>query len=273
MKSLSVLTILTVFVLFTSVSNALIVNGKGFQQRGFRFQQNGNTVDLIPMGKLSEVAVLGKKQILSILVQNPLRAQLSEQFLVSGVLRAAPANYTGAVELYVISQEFGKKAKLIIAPMAQPILMPEFYVLRSESLGAFEVKNGMIQPFKDVGDGEFMYLFQQGYDGFKEINKHFSLQGRVPQNMGSVKVEFRLLLTSSLSKPGWIALNSADGQEVVRFYVPMAAKPGQVISVVKDVPNLAVDENVLNVVNADVPMKDFKFRILELKTTRNYSAR
>ncbi|WP_413293318.1 hypothetical protein ACLSU7_18205 [Bdellovibrio sp. HCB185ZH] len=273
MKNFKVLSILTVLALFTSVSHALIVNGKGFQQRGFRFQQSGNTVDLIPTGKLSEVAVLGKKQILSILIQYPLRAQLSDQFLTSGVLRSAPANFSGPVELYVISQEFGKKAKLVIAPMGQQIVLPEFYVLRSESLGAFEVKNGAIQPFKDMGDGEFMYLFQQGYDGFKEIAKQFSLQGRVPQNMGSIKVEFRLMLTSSLNKPGWIALNTADGQEVVRFYVPMAAKSGQVISVVKDVPNLAVDENILNVVNTDVPMTDFKFRILELKTTRNYSAR
>jgi hypothetical protein len=256
-----------------SWAEALLVNGKGFQQRGFRFEQYGNVVDLVPMGNLPEVVVLGKKQILSIVLENTIRGQLANGFLTSGALRSVPSNFSGAVDLFLISQENGKKAKLVFSPITEKAQLPEGYVLRSESLGSVEVKNGVMQPFKDLGSGSFLYTFPSGQDGFKDVTQSFSLEGRVPQNMGSVKVEFRLRLTGNMTKPGWVIFRSKDEQEVVRLYVPEMARTGQVISIVREVPNLALDGNTLNVINSGVPMADFKFRILELKTTRNYSAR
>jgi hypothetical protein len=131
----------------------------------------------------------------------------------------------------------------------------------------------VIQPFKDVGGGSFLYTFPANQEGFYDVASEFSLNGRVPENMGSAKVEFRFRLTANMTKPGWVILRTKADQEVVRLYVPEAARAGQVISIVRRVPSLAMEKNLLSVVNSGVPLTEFKFRILELKTTRNYSAR
>lgn len=268
-KSIIILAVLGI----ASGAQALIVNGKGFQQRGFHFEQSGNVVQLIPDGFLPEVALVGKKQIVSLSIGQSLRAELSTHFLSAGILRAPPTNFAGAADLFVISEENGKKAKLIFSPIGEKIQLPGDFVLRSESLGMFEVKNGTIQPFRDAGDGQFLYVFPPGQDGFRDVTGKFSLAGRVPTNMGFVRVEFRMRLSGNMTKPGWIVLNSKDNQEVMRLYVPEIAKTGQVISVVRNIPNIEADGNTLGVASVGVPLAELKFRILELKTTRNYSAR
>ncbi|UYL07539.1 hypothetical protein B9G69_010835 [Bdellovibrio sp. SKB1291214] len=272
MMKFNIITLLAVW-LMASMSQALIINGRGFQQRGFRLDQSGNSVDLVPMGNLPEVVVAGSQQILSISLERRLHAQLATNFLKGGVFQKITDLHSGRADIYVISEAHGKNAKLVFVPVGEGIQLPKPYTLTSEVLGSFDIRHGMIQPFKDVGDGGFLYTFPSNQDGFYDVSNQFSLNGRVPTNMGSAKVEFRFRLTSNMTKPGWIVLRTKADQEVVRLYVPEAAKSGQVVSIIRQIPNIASEKNQLAVVNSGVPMAEFKFRILELKTARNYSAR
>lgn len=265
--------VLAGLLLVSSFAHALIINGKGFQQRGFRFEQSANAVELVPMGTLPEVVLVGKQQILSLTLERRLRAPLVTSLLIGGVAQQPSRTYAGRVDLYVISEANGKNAKLVFIPVGSDLQLPHPYVLSSESLGSVDIREGLIQPFKDLGGGNFLYTFPVGQDGFYDVTKEFSLVGRVPQNMGSAKVEFRLRLSANMSKAGWIVLRMHDDQEVLRLYVPQAARSGQIVSIVREVPRLTGDKNFLNVVNVGVPLSEFKFRILELKTTRSYSER
>ncbi len=135
-----------------------VINSNSYSQRGLTFDRyDKTTLRLKGFGLAPSVIVQGPQSLSTLPVTTQLRLQLGTVG-AGGVDRNLGRSFTKGLDIYVIAKADGSGMALLATPTGGSPILPAGYTQKSEMLWFIAVFGGDIMRFRDVGNGECIYL-------------------------------------------------------------------------------------------------------------------
>jgi hypothetical protein len=204
-----------------------VINANAFTQRGLVFDRYDKfTLRLKGFGLAPSVIMQGNQGLTNLPLLSQLRLEVGKVG-AGGVDRSMGRSFNKGLDVYVIAKSDGSGASLIGTPTGSQLIMPKDYTQKSEMLWFIAVFNGEIMRFRDVGNGECVYMNAPVSEKDYRFNKnnrnvnHLTMDSLVPGKASKATLEIVFFADADLPPGSSLTFKTAKNNFDIYTYYPL----------------------------------------------------
>lgn len=204
-----------------------MINSNSYSQRGLLFDRYDQyTLRLRGMGLAPSVITLGSRGLANLPLTTSLRLEVNKVG-AGGVDRNLGRNFNRGLDVYVIAKADGSGATMLGTPSGASPLIPKDYTQVSEVVWFVAVLNGELMRFRDVGNGECLYLNTPITDKDYRFNKNdrsatsLKMDGLVPLKAAKATMSILFFADPELPQGSSLTFKTPQGADIYTYF-PLA---------------------------------------------------